>query len=415
MRVLVVGSGGREHALCWKLAKEAEVLAAPGNPGIESCGACFPVRTDDFDGLEGLCMRERPDLVVVGPEAPLIAGLADRLRSAGFAVFGPSAQAAQLEGSKAFAKEMMRRAGVPTAGFETFHHPDDAEEFARQAYDQGKQLAVKASGPALGKGVVVAATLQESLDAIRMMMVGHAFGDAGATVVLEERLFGKEFSLLTICSGERFFSLPVAQDYKRAHDGDRGPNTGGMGSHSPVPWLSEHVVRRAEEKVVAPILRQLAKEGLEYRGTLFSGIMVHEGQPYCLEYNVRFGDPETQSVMPRLANGFAEVLRAAALGEPLPPVSTLRNAAVTVVVASHGYPDSPVTGKRLDVAAVEENVLVFHAGTRHSNGELVTSGGRVAAVTAVAPSLEEARERAYRNVGAVRFEGAWYRSDIAAP
>ncbi len=415
MRVLIVGSGGREHALAWRLAREAEVFAAPGNPGIAQCAECFEVKADDTGGLVELCGRLRPDLAVVGPEAPLIAGLADRLRAAGHAVFGPGADGARLEGSKAFAKEFMREAGVPTAAFATFREAAKAEEFARQAYGEGGQLAVKASGPALGKGVAVAESLEEALAAIRRMMVDREFGDAGSEVVLEERLRGREFSLIALCSGESYASLPTAQDYKRAHDGDSGPNTGGMGSNSPVAWLSAELVADAEDQVLAPILKLLKARAIDFRGALYAGLIVSEGETAkCLEFNVRFGDPETQCILPRVGPGFAEALVAAANGERLPSLRTLANAAVTVVVAAAEYPETPRTGLPLTLATPEEDgVLLFHAATRHGPNGLETSGGRAANVTGVANGLAEARERAYRNVGLVRFEGARWRSDIA--
>lgn len=406
MKVVIVGSGGREHALAWKLAAECEVVATPGNPGIAQVAACLP-----GSPLE-VCRRVRPDLVVVGPENPLIEGLADRLREEGFAAVGPGAHGARLEASKAFSKEVMARAGVPTAAFETFTDPDRAREFARERYGSGRQLAIKASGAALGKGVVVAETLAEALEAIESMMVNHDLGEAGSTVVLEDRLVGREFSLLTLCSGTSLFSLPVAQDYKRAFDGDLGPNTGGMGTYSPVSWLSSSLIERTEETIVRPALQALADAGIDYRGVLFSGVMVQDGHPYCLEYNVRFGDPETQSIVRRLGSGFAEALQATASGAFIPPIETLDNAVTTVILASEGYPGNYPKGVPITVGAMPESCVLFHAGTALEDGQLVTAGGRVMAVSAAAPTLEASRAAAYQGVTAVTFEGMHYRKDI---
>lgn len=414
MRVLVVGSGGREHALAWKLSQEAEVLCAPGNPGIAQVARLLDVQASDQGGLAAICHRERPDLVVVGPEDPLVAGLGSFLRREGFAVFGPNQNAAQLEASKAWSKAKMAEAGVPTAAFGSFEDPSEALTFATSRFEAGRQVAVKASGNALGKGVVLCHTLDEAEDAIAAMMIDREFGDAGATVVVEDRLEGREFSLLTVVSGPNFLSVPIAQDYKRALDGDRGPNTGGMGSVSPCGWVSPDLLARTEERVVAPMVRWLHEKGIDYRGVLFSGVMVVDGEPYCLEYNVRFGDPETQSVVRRLGEGFADVLLAAAEGRPLVAPKTLDRAVVSVVVASGGYPGKVQKGLPIQLDAMPEGVEVFHAGTAHKDGQLVTNGGRVLAVSAIAESVEAARSLAYEGVKGVKFEGMQYRSDIGA-
>ncbi len=414
MRILIIGSGGREHALVWKLTQEAEVFVAPGNPGIEEVAQCRPIKADDQQGIANLCKAIEPDLVVIGPENPLIAGLADRLRAEDLPVFGPGKEGAKLEGSKAFAKKLMAEAGVPTAGFETFTDAAEAENHARRVYDGGRQLAVKASGPALGKGVTVAPTLEEALGAIRAMMVDHAFGDAGATVVLEDRLSGKEFSLMAVCSGEDFVCLPVAQDYKRAYDGDRGPNTGGMGSNSPVPWLDSKCIETAKAQAIAPVLKSLKQKRIDYRGVLYAGILVEDGVPHCLEYNVRFGDPETQSIVCRLGEGFSNLLKAAALGEKLPKPKVLDNAAVSIVAASDGYPESPKIGRPISLKGdLEDGVHLFHSGTTRTNGQLMTSGGRVITLAAQARDLKEARQKAYRNIEELNFDGMYFRTDIA--
>lgn len=406
-RVLIVGSGGREHALAWKLAQEAEVFATPGNPGISTVGPCLS--GDPF----AVATEVKPDLVVVGPENPLIDGLADRLRAAGISTFGPGAEGAKLEASKAYAKEQMASAGVPTAAYQTFQDAEAARRYAAHRFTQGFQLAVKASGAALGKGVVVCSTLDEASEAIDMMMVDRELGHAGDTVVLEDRLVGREFSLLSVCSGEEFVSLPVAQDYKRALDGDGGPNTGGMGTCSPAPWVSRELLRRTEAEVVAPLLASLAQQGIDYRGVLFSGIMVVDDRPYCLEYNVRFGDPETQSVVRRLGSGLVDLLVAAGAGTPLPHLDVRDNAAITVVLASGGYPGNYAKGIAINLPnEFPDGVEVFHAGTSLADGRLVTSGGRVLGVSAAADTAEEARATAYATVDAIHFDGMAFRSDI---
>lgn len=409
MRVLIVGSGGREHALAWKLAQESEVFATPGNPGISS------VATLEEGTVEEVCLRLSPDLVVIGPENPLIDGLADKVRALGFPVFGPGADGAQLEGSKAFSKALMIDAGVPTALSETCTSADDAHSVVSRFFAEGRQVVVKASGAAFGKGVVVCSTQEEADEAIDTMMVDRELGASGDTVVIEERLDGQEFSLLTVCSGTSFVSLPVAQDYKRALDGDRGPNTGGMGSYSPVPWVTDAMVAETEARVVAPILAVLASRGIDYRGVLFSGLMVQRGEIFCLEYNVRFGDPEIQSIVRRLGPGFGDLLLAAAKGEDLTgwDLEVLDDAAVTVVMASPGYPGSYPKGIPMVIPHDDERDVFFHAGTASNAGLTVSSGGRVLAVSSVGADIAEARGRAYRACADVSFDGGFYRKDIA--
>jgi phosphoribosylamine--glycine ligase len=412
MRVLVVGSGGREHALCWKLSQEAEVHATPGNPGIAEDCIVHSVSASDFDGIVGLAKSLDVDLVVIGPENPLIDGLADALREKGIPTFGPGASGAQLEGSKAFSKALMHEAGVPTAEFRTFTESAPARQYARQMFDGGRPVVVKASGAALGKGVIVCDDVEQAERAIANMIDESEFGHAGATIVVEERLEGPEFSLLTLCSDNNFLSLPVAQDYKRARDGDEGPNTGGMGSYSPVPWIPAGMVEQAEEEVVRPVL--LALKGTGYRGVLFSGLMISGGRAYCLEYNVRFGDPETQSIMMRLGSGLANALLACANGEAIPAFDVLKNASVCVVVASANYPGPLEKGFQIELPAhIPTGAKLFHSGTATKQGAVVTGGGRVFGATAEGESLDKARAAAYELARSVKFEGAWSRNDIA--
>lgn len=414
MRILVVGSGGREHALAWKLAQEAEVWATPGNPGIREVAETYDVKANDAAGLAELAKRGAVDAVLFGPEDPLIAGCADHLRGEGIAVFGPSRDAARLEGSKAFSKDLMRNAGVPTAAFATFRDPEAALSYAQSRADQGRQVVVKASGAALGKGVVVCHSVDEAEDAIQMMLVDRELGEAGSEVVIEDRLVGREFSLMTLVSDGDIRSLPVAQDYKRALDGDRGPNTGGMGSCAPADWVSTALIQETEDRVVRPILAALKANGIDYRGALFSGLLVEEGVPYCLEYNVRFGDPETQSIMRCLGTGFADAILACARGESIPPIQALAHYSLTVVMASGGYPGKVAKGSKITLGTVPGGVVVFHAGTAIEEGQLVTAGGRVLGVSAIGATQEAARVAAYEGVAAIGFDRAQFRRDIAS-
>lgn len=414
-KILVIGSGAREHALVWKLAQEAEVFCAPGNAGIAQICGEYDVDPLDIDGVVSLAKHLKVDFVVVGPEGPLIAGLADALRDSGVPTVGPGKHAATLEGSKAFSKRAMVEARVPTADYGEFINVESALAYVADMFSKGNSVAVKASGAALGKGVTVCLTQEEAESAVNEAMVEKKFGEAGETVVIEECLFGKEFSLITLVSGEYYRSLPIAQDYKRAFDGDRGPNTGGMGTYSPVPWLDDKLIKRTEEAVVAPLLKSLAKKGIDYRGVLFSGIMVVKGEPYCLEYNVRFGDPETQSIVRRLGKGFADALEAVAKGNPIPEIEVLDNAVVTVVMASEGYPGTYKKGRTINIPYnLQDEVVVFHAGTATLVGDLVSSGGRVLAVSATGSNLSVARKSAYSAVDRIEFKGRQFRSDIGA-
>jgi phosphoribosylamine--glycine ligase len=317
-----------------------------------------------------------------------------------------------LEASKAWSKDLMREAGIPTAEHQSFTDAGQALQYAAGFYESGRAVAVKASGAALGKGVVVAETLDEAEDAIGMMMVEGELGDAGRTVVIEERLVGFEFSLLTLVSGTSFLSLPVAQDYKRALDGDRGPNTGGMGTYSPVATVPDAMVRDTEERVVKPLLALMAQRGIDYRGVLFSGLMVQNDKVYCLEYNVRFGDPETQTVLARIGGGLLDALVACAAGQTVPSVEVLANAAVTVVMAAKGYPGSATKGGAIDIGELGDGARVFHAGTAMGPSGLTVSGGRVLGVNATGASVEEARARAYTAVEKISAPSLRWRGDI---
>jgi phosphoribosylamine--glycine ligase len=418
---LVVGSGGREHALVWKIAQSplvTEVLAAPGSDAISDLARCCRgVAAHDVAALTALACAEAVDLVVVGPEDPLVAGLADRLREAGIAVFGPSAATARLEGSKAFAKAFMARHRIPTAGFAVFDQLDAARAYVR-ARPAG--CVVKADGLAAGKGVAVCDSPEQALAALDEAMRDRRFGAAGERVVIEERLVGEEASYYAITDGQHVVALAAAQDHKRIGDGDRGENTGGMGAYAPAPVVDAAVEKKVLERIVYPAIRGLAAEGTPYCGVLFVGLMIDAaGDPRVIEFNVRFGDPETQALVMQMASDLVPLLDGAArgeLGRCAPPEN--HGCAVCVVLASEGYPRAAVNGRRiegLDAVAGDPDVVVFHAGTRReSDGSYVTAGGRVLGVTARADGVALARERAYRAVARIGFEGRQFRTDVGA-
>jgi len=415
MKVLIVGSGGREHALAWKVAqseKVEKVYGAPGNPGIAQIGECVDIKPTEIEKLADFAEREGIDLTIVGPEAPLVAGITDEFERRGLKVFGPSKAAAQLEGSKAFAKEMMRKYGVPTADFQVFDDPEKAKEYIRKV---GAPIVVKADGLAAGKGVVVAQTVEEAIEAVDRIMVEKVFGEAGNRVVVEECLKGEEASYLVITDGERFVPLATAQDHKAVFDGDRGPNTGGMGAYSPAPVLSEEMEREVQEKVIKPILRGMAQEGMPFKGILYAGLMITEEGPKVLEFNVRFGDPEAQAILRRLEDDLVEVALSAVEGRLVEELHWRPETSICVVLASKGYPGKYEKGKV--ITGIEEaekvpTVVVFHAGTAVKDGKLVTNGGRVLNVTALGKDIVEARERAYEAVKRIHFDGMHYRTDI---
>ncbi len=420
MRVLVVGSGGREHALAWKIAQSPRVervLAVPGSDGMARDAECIAqVNPGDAPAVARLAARHGVDLVVIGPEAPLAAGVADRLREEGLAVFGPSAQAARLESSKAYARAFMARHGIPGPRFAVF---DDLEGARAHVSGEGGPCVVKADGLAAGKGVVVCDDLAQAERALTEMMTERRFGDAGARVVIEERLEGEEASYYAITDGRHVVSLAAAQDHKRALDGDRGENTGGMGALSPAPVLNEAVEKRVLEEIVHPAVRGMADEGHPYTGVLYVGLMIDgSGAPRVVEFNVRFGDPETQPLVVRMEGDLVPLLDGAARGD-LKSAAPLgwRDASVCVVLASGGYPRSYQTGRLitgLESIEGDSDVVVFHAGTRRTSEGFVTAGGRVLGITARGATVDEARARAYAAADCVRFDGMHLRRDIAA-
>ncbi len=420
MKVLLVGGGGRESALAWAFSLSpllTQLDCAPGNAGIERYATRVAIAPENTEALVAHALAEAYDLVVIGPEAPLVSGLADRLREAGLDTFGPSAAAAMIEGSKAFSKEFMARHGIPTAAFRIF---DDAAEASRYllSREASYPLVVKADGLAAGKGVVIAKDPASASETATHMLSGTAFGEAGRRIVVEELLIGREASFFVLSDGTTSLELASCQDYKRAEDGDRGLNTGGMGTYSPSVWLDDATTRILRETVVAPTVRGLAAEGRPFRGVLFIGVMLTDAGPRVLEYNARFGDPETQVLIPRLDGDWLALLHACSRGE-LGTVSLnwRKGAAVCVVMASSGYPGAYAKGlpiEGLDEAEKLTDVMVFHAGTeRDAARRVVTAGGRVLGVTAIGADLAAARDRAYEAVSRIRWNGEHHRSDIA--
>ncbi len=417
MRILVVGSGGREHALTWKIAQSPlcdALFCAPGNGGISRVAECVSIDVEDLEALGDFAEQEQIDLTVVGPERPLIIGIVDHFRSRGLRIYGPTAAAARLEGSKSFTNELIERAGVAGKRFRVF---DTAAEAQRYVREQGAPIVVKADGEAAGKGVTVAETVEEAIEAINRCMVEKAFGRAGERVVIEECLVGQECSIKVFTDGETVVPMVPSQDYKRIYDGDEGPNTGGMGCYSPVPAVTPDIFEHVVEKMIRPTIAQMAREGNPYTGTLYAGIILTEDGPRLLEYNCRFGDPETQVVLPRLDGDLVEILLATAEGRlDSIDVRWRDECAVCVVCASGGYPGSYDRGKEitgLSDATADEHVVIFHAGTKRVGRRFLTDGGRVLGVTALGATCREARDRAYNAVGSIEFEDMYFRTDIA--
>lgn len=419
MKVLLIGSGGREHALAWKLSQGASVdkiYCVPGNPGIAKIAKCenLDMPTNNLEALADFAEKNNCELTVVGPEAPLVAGIADVFEARKLAVFGPSKLAAQLEGSKSFSKELMEKYNIPTAFFKVCHTATEAKEFINV---KGAPIVVKADGLAAGKGVVVAMTKEEALAAVDMMMADKKFGAAGNTIVVEEFMPGEEASLLAFTDGKTVVPMIAAQDHKRVFDGDKGPNTGGMGAYAPAPVMTAELKYKAVKTILEPTVKAMAAEGMPYKGCLYAGLMINGDSVKVVEFNCRFGDPETQAVLPLLDSDLAEIMLACARGQLQPEmVKWKQGAAVCVVMASAGYPGDYEKGKEisgLDLVPATESAVVFHAGTALKNGKVVTNGGRVLGVTAMDKDIVSAQAAAYKAVAKIDFPGCFCRKDIA--
>ncbi len=416
MKVLVIGQGGREHALVWKLKQSPrvdKVYCAPGNGGIAQLAEIVPFQEDDIKPLIHFVKEEGIDLTIVGPENPLLEGIVNQFEREGLPIYGPRKEAALIEGSKAFAKKLMKKYAIPTAAYEVFTTPEAAFEYLEQ---QTAPVVVKADGLAAGKGVIVAETIAEAKQAVQDMMTGARFGDAGRTIVIEEFLNGEELSLMAFVEGQTVVPMVPAQDHKPVWDGDKGPNTGGMGAYSPVPHMTEKQVQEAVDTILKPTAEALVREGRPFTGVLYAGLMMTEEGPKVIEFNARFGDPETQVVLPRLKTDLVDIIEASFTHQ----LADIRmewsaEAAVTVVAASEGYPGTYPQGRIItgtEEWSEEKDVLIFHAGTRRVEGELLTSGGRVLAVTGLNTDLASAQEKAYRVLQSIHFEGMHYRQDI---
>jgi phosphoribosylamine--glycine ligase len=415
LKILVVGSGGREHTLVWKLAQSKlveKIYCAPGNVGMIPLAELVPLQVDDLSGIVNFCEKEKVDLVVVGPELPLTLGLVDALEEKGIKAFGPKKKAAELEGSKVFAKDLMHRYGIPTARYGVFREVQTARDFAREL---AGPWVVKADGLAAGKGVLICSTLEETDVAIEKILVEKIFGTAGEKVIIEEFIEGEELSLMAFSDGQTVIPMVSAQDHKRVFDGDQGPNTGGMGAYSPAPVATPELCKVIEEQVLQPTIKAMAQEGRTFKGVLYAGLMITAQGPRVLEFNARFGDPETQVILPRLKSDLVEIILAVCeerLAEQ--EIVWREEACVSVVMASQGYPGSYKTGLQIKgLTDVEDDIFVFHSGTALKDGEIVTAGGRVLAVTALGENLRQAVDSVYRAVKKINFSGAHYRQDIA--
>jgi len=418
MKVLVIGGGGREHALVWKVSQSPRVkklFAAPGNAGMAQLAECVPVKSEDIAGLLAFAKQKAVDLTIVGPEGPLSMGIVDEFQKAGLRVFGPSRNAAEIEANKAFTKDLMRKYQIPSAEYGTFTDRAEAEAYVRS---KGAPIVVKAAGLAAGKGVVVAETVEEAVNALDQIMTRKVFGAAGDVVVVEECLKGEEASFMAFTDGKTVVPMASSQDHKRVFDADKGPNTGGMGAYSPAPVVTKQIEKQVMEKVMHPTVRAMEKEGRLFKGILYAGLMIHNGEAKVLEFNARFGDPETQPIMARLDSDLIDIIEAI-LDNKLAatPIKWKADSAVCVVMASGGYPGEYAKGKEirgLDKAAVHKNVMVFHSGTALKDGKVVTDGGRVLGVTGLGPSVASAIDAAYAGVREITFEGAHCRKDIGA-
>lgn len=416
MKVAVIGGGGREHTLAWKLAQSPSVdtvYAIPGSDAMASFATCVPASVSDLDYIAKYCKEHGVDLVVVGPEVPLTEGIADVCQQYGIPVFGPNKAAAQMEGSKAFAKDIMAKYNVPTAKYATFTNEADAKAYIKE---QGAPIVVKADGLAAGKGVVVAQTVEEALDAVNAMMEDHIFGASGGRIVIEECMVGEEASLLAFVDGETIVPMIAAQDHKRIFDNDEGPNTGGMGAYAPAPVVTPDIRQAVIDTILKPVVAGLKQEGITYQGCLYAGLMITADGPKVVEFNCRFGDPETQAVLPLLDGDLAQIMFACAKGTLTADMVHWKDAAACcVIMASKGYPASSHKGDVISgLDTVDDDVLVFHSGTKKVDGSFVTNGGRVLGVTAVAPTLKDAIDKVYVNVKRISFDGQQVRSDIGA-
>lgn len=416
MKVLVIGGGGREHALVWKLSQSSRVtklFCAPGNAGISKIAECLNIKADDISSLVNFAKYEGIDLTVVGPEAPLTAGIADAFIKEKRRIFGPDKKGAQLEGSKVFAKELMLKYGIPTAEYKMFTSYLHAEEYVRL---KGAPLVIKADGLAAGKGVIIAETADEAINALKLIMKEKAFGSAGNRVVMEQCLKGEEASFMVLTDGKTVVPLATSQDHKTIFDNDKGPNTGGMGAYSPAPVITDQLEKDIMSTVIKPLINGLIKEKINYRGVIYAGLMICKGKPYVLEFNCRFGDPEAQPVLMRLDSDLFDALKATAYGQLKDiKISWKDTASVCVVLASKGYPGSYEKGdiiKGLGALNNKNDLMVFHSGTGTKNGEFVTSGGRVLGVTALGKNIHDAKKSAYEAIGKIHFSGMQYRKDI---
>ncbi len=414
MNVLIVGSGGREHAMAWKISQSKlvdKIYAAPGNAGMSTIADIVDIKADDIEALLSFASDKNIDLTVVGPEAPLVAGIADRFEDRGLLIFGPSEAAARLEGSKIFSKELMKKSGVPTADFEVFDNSKDASEYILA---KEPPYVIKADGLAAGKGVIIAKSSAEAVDAVKDILDNGKFGDAGKKIIIEECLSGEELSVLAFTDGDKIIPLASSQDHKRAYDNDEGPNTGGMGAYSPCPLVLQSDIGVIVEQTITPVIKELKNNGIVYKGLIYAGLMITENGPMVLEYNVRFGDPETQAVLPRMKSDIVTLFLETAKGKiETTDLAWDHRAAVAVVVASEGYPGSYEKYKEIKIAdSFDDDIFIFHAGTAVKDGKLVVNGGRILAVTALGENLKDAVEKVYVNLPKIEIEKSFYRKDI---
>lgn len=411
MKVLIIGKGGREHAIAWKAAQSPlveKVYAAPGNDGMKDVAQTVPISEENTSELIQFAKTEKIDLTIVGPEAPLMNGIVDEFQKAGLLVFGPTKHAALVEGSKSFAKNIMKRYGIPTADYEIFTDFRKAKQYVEE---KGAPIVIKADGLAAGKGVVVAMSQEEAIETLSDYLERDRLGEAGKSVVIEQFLTGEEFSLMAFVNGEHVYPMVIAQDHKRAYDGDKGPNTGGMGAYSPVPQISDEVVLESIETIVKPMARALKEEGAPFTGVLYAGLMLTKDGPRVIEFNARFGDPETQVVLPRLKSDLVDVILKVLKAEPA-ELEWTDQALLGVVVAAEGYPRNYQKGTPIGSLTVGEDTLLFHAGTKEEGGQFVTDGGRVYLVASFGENLQEAQEKVYKQLKELDTEGLFYRKDI---